>query len=176
MPTIPLYTSKTQPSNDDLFIMEDSVSHSTKKIKRGDILKGTPMPTSSVDSQAIAPGAVTNDKVGDEEIKFAKLYKDYTTTITTTALTPTSKFSMITGLSNSLTINEPDVSLKTALQPIIIRIKCDGTTRAISWNSIYRAVGVTLPTSITANKIYYIAGMWNVSELKVDITAVARQA
>lgn len=176
MPTIPLYTSKTQPSNDDLFIMEDSVSHSTKKIKRGDILKGTPLPASSVDNQSIAVSSITNDKILDDEIEFSKLHKDYATMITATTLTPINKFSIITGLSNTLTVAEPDASLKTALQPIIIRVKCDGTARSIIWNSIYRAIGVTLPTSIAANKVYYIAGMWNVAELKVDILAVARQA
>lgn len=176
MPTIPLYTSKTSPSNDDLFIMEDSVSHSTKKIKRRDILAGTPLPVNTVDAQALQDDSIPNRAIPDREIQPIKLSLDIYSTTSTASLVPANKHNFITSLATAIVIGEPTSALKVSGQPIIIRIKDNGTARGITYNAIYRAVGVTLPTATVANKTYYIAGMWNEADSKVDIIAVARQA
>lgn len=59
---------------------------------------------------------------------------------------------------------------------IVIRIKDDGTARAISYDTQYRAVGVTLPSTTVIGKTLYLAGIWNVEDTKLDIVAVGQQA
>lgn len=60
-------------------------------------------------------------------------------------------------------------------QKYIIRIKDNGTARAITFNAIYRAVGVTLPTTTVISKTLYMGGFCNTTDTKVDIVAVAQE-
>lgn len=59
---------------------------------------------------------------------------------------------------------------------IVIRIKDNGTARAISYGTQYRAIGVTLPTTTVVSKTLYIAGIWNVEDTTLDVLAVGQQA
>lgn len=59
---------------------------------------------------------------------------------------------------------------------ISIRIKDNGTARAISYGSQYRAVGVTLPTTTVANKTLYLGMIFNNADTKWDVVAVAQEA
>ncbi len=61
-------------------------------------------------------------------------------------------------------------------QPLIIRIKDNGTARALSWNAIYRAVGVTLPTTTVLSKTMYIGMRYNAADTKYDVLAVSVEA
>lgn len=46
----------------------------------------------------------------------------------------------------------------------------------LTWNSIYRAVGVTIPTFTTANKTIYVGCIYNSAATKWDVVAVSTQA
>ncbi len=59
---------------------------------------------------------------------------------------------------------------------IAIRVKDNGTPRAISFGTQYRAIGVTLPTTTVANKTLYLGMTFNVADTKWDVTAVAQEA
>lgn len=59
---------------------------------------------------------------------------------------------------------------------IVIRIKDDGTARAITYGTQYRAIGVTLPATTVVSKTLYLAGIWNVEDATLDIVAVGVQA
>lgn len=59
---------------------------------------------------------------------------------------------------------------------IAIRIKDNGTARAISYGTQYRAVGVTLPTSTVLGKVLYLGMVYNSDETKWDVLAVAQEA
>jgi hypothetical protein len=59
---------------------------------------------------------------------------------------------------------------------IVIRIKDNGTARAITWDTQYRAVGVTLPVTTVLSKWLYIGMIYNGNDTKWDVTAVAQQA
>ena len=61
-------------------------------------------------------------------------------------------------------------------QPFLIRMKDDGTPRAITWGASYRAIGVTLPTTTTANKTMYIGGFYNTTDTIYDVLAVGTEA
>ena len=58
---------------------------------------------------------------------------------------------------------------------LIIRVKDDGTGRSLNWNVIYRAVGVTLPTTTVANKIIYMGAIYNSADTKWDVLAVQEE-
>lgn len=61
-------------------------------------------------------------------------------------------------------------------QAMIIRIKDDDTARALSFNAIYRAIGVTLPTTTVLGKTLYIAMIYNATDTLWDVLAVAQEA
>lgn len=62
MAKINQYPAKTVPSNNDEFVLHDPSSGSTKKMTRGDLIGGAPLPANSVNGQAIADGSVTPAK------------------------------------------------------------------------------------------------------------------
>jgi hypothetical protein len=60
-------------------------------------------------------------------------------------------------------------------QVLNIRIKDNGTAQALTFNAIYRPIGVTLPTTTVANKVLYLGGLWNAQDSTFDILSVGRQ-
>jgi hypothetical protein len=61
-------------------------------------------------------------------------------------------------------------------QRLIIRVKDNGTARALGWNAIYRAVGVTLPTGTVINKTLYVGTIFNSGDTKWDVLATCQEA
>lgn len=59
---------------------------------------------------------------------------------------------------------------------VIIRIKDNETARALTYDPIYRAIGVILPTTTTISKTLYMAGQYNSADSKWDILAVREEA
>jgi len=83
--------------------------------------------------------------------------------------------SNVTALANSLTIQAPQGTPYDS-QKLIYRIKDNGTARSLSWDAIFRAIGVTLPTTTTANKTIYVGCIYNSADSKWDVIAVAEEA
>lgn len=82
---------------------------------------------------------------------------------------------MITALAVNTTIGAPTGSPADG-RALIIRIKDNGTIRTITWNAIYRAIGITLPTATVAGKTLYIGMFYNAADSKWDVTAYGIQA
>jgi hypothetical protein len=61
-------------------------------------------------------------------------------------------------------------------QPLVIRIKDDGTARALTWGTNYRGIGVTLPATTTIGKTLYIGFKYNSADTKWDCLAIGQQA
>ena len=61
-------------------------------------------------------------------------------------------------------------------QKLIIRIKDNATARALSWNAIYRALGVALPTTTTISKTLYVGFIYNSTDSKWDCVAKTEEA
>ena len=59
---------------------------------------------------------------------------------------------------------------------ITIRILDNGTGQTISWNATYTVIGVTLPTTTTANKMVYVGCIYNSTNTRWDVVAVTTQA
>ncbi len=80
----------------------------------------------------------------------------------------------VTALAVGTTFNAPTGS-PTAGQKLIIRIKDNGTGQTLAWNAIFRVIGVTLPTTTVANKTFYIACIYNLTDTSWDVVSVAQQ-
>jgi len=81
----------------------------------------------------------------------------------------------ITAQDSDFTIALPTGSPKEG-QKLMIRIKDDGTGRSITYNAIFRAIGITLPTRTIASKVLYLGCMFNSAETKWDVIAVKQEA
>lgn len=82
---------------------------------------------------------------------------------------------IVTALAQTLTINAPS-GTPVQGESIIFRIKDGGTSRTLSWNAIYRAIGVTIPTATTAGKTTYVGAIYNATDVKWDVVAVSTEA
>jgi len=59
---------------------------------------------------------------------------------------------------------------------LVIRIKDNATARALTWNAVFRAIGVTLPTTTVISKTLYVGFKYNVADTKWDCIASALEA
>jgi len=74
----------------------------------------------------------------------------------------------VSALAANLTINAPTGTPEDG-RSIRIRIKDDGTSRTLTWNSVFReGSDFTLPTSTTAGKWLYVDIVWNGIDNKYD--------
>ena len=109
----------------------------------------------------------------------------------TTVVTPR-VYSQTTGVTTTVNINY-DQTIVTALdvntnvvaggngvavngQKIVLRITASGGTRGITWDSAFRAVGVTLPGSLADTKTVYVGMIYNSAVAKWDVVATSTQA
>ena len=77
---------------------------------------------------------------------------------------------VITAQDSALTINDITNSSFDG-QKLLIKIKDNGTARAITYGSKYRASGTVLPATTTIGKYLYIAFIRNVVDDKWDLLA-----
>lgn len=78
----------------------------------------------------------------------------------------------ITAQAADLTLANPS-GTPVAMQAMIIRLKDNGTSRAITFGSQYRALGVTLPTATTISKTMYLGIVWNSDDSRWDVVGVS---
>lgn len=60
-------------------------------------------------------------------------------------------------------------------QKLLLRIKDNGTARALTWNAAYRVVGTVLPTTTVATKTTYVGCVYNSADAVWDVVAVTTQ-
>jgi hypothetical protein len=61
-------------------------------------------------------------------------------------------------------------------QSLIVRIKDDGTARALTFDTEYRAIGITLPSTTVLSKTMYLGMIYNSTDTKWDVLAVNQEA
>lgn len=81
----------------------------------------------------------------------------------------------ITAQAAALTLANPTGTAIDMLG-IVIRVKDNGTARAITYGSQYRAIGITLPTTTVISKTTYIAMIYNSDDTKWDCVATGTEA
>lgn len=58
----------------------------------------------------------------------------------------------------------------------MLRVKDNGTARTLAFNAVFRAVGVTFPTTTVAGKVMYMGCRWNTADSTWDVLAVGAEA
>jgi ribosomal protein L35AE/L33A len=81
----------------------------------------------------------------------------------------------ITAQAVGLTLANPTGAFVEG-QSLIIRVKDNGTARTIAYGTNFRAIGVTAPTTTTANKTTYIGCIYNSTDTKFDIVGTCTEA
>ncbi len=112
---------------------------------------------------------------GTETLTNKRVSKRVQTITSTATLTPswdTDDNIVITAQAAALTIANP-TGTPTQGQTIMVRLKDDGTARAITFGANYRAFVAALPTTTTISKTVYIGLIANTTDSKVDTTAIS---
>ena len=103
-----------------------------------------------------------------------------TTTGAASPITPTADTSdqyNVTALAVAATIAIPSGTPVDG-QKLTLRIKDNGTARALTWTTSaggYRIIGTTLPTTTVISKTVYIGCVYNAADSFWDVIAVAQQ-
>lgn len=99
----------------------------------------------------------------------------YTTDTGTSLSVATCDQFEITAQAGALLFNAPG-GTPLGGQKLIIRIKDNGTARALTYNAIFRAMGNALPTTTVLSKTLYMGFIYNATDSKWDLVAVAQEA
>lgn len=96
--------------------------------------------------------------------------------VSAATVTPTANddIVVITAQAAALTLANPTGTWVQG-QALMIRIKDDGTARAINWDTNYRAIGVTLPTTTVISKTTYVGLIYNSTDTKWDAIGVTTE-
>lgn len=113
---------------------------------------------------------------------FDTLYKpkDRTNTVASSATpsinTDTTDIFTITALATAITSMTTNLSgTPVNGQKLTIRIKDDGTARAITWGASFASRGATLPTTTVISKYLYVGFMYNSTAAVWDCVAVSQE-
>lgn len=99
-------------------------------------------------------------------------------TTSTASVTPTiASYDMyaFTAQAATLTINAP-TGTPVDGDKLMFRILDNGVSQTLSWNATYTAIGVTIPTATTANKMTYVGCIYNAANTRWDVVAVTTQS
>lgn len=166
--------SETAPTDDDLIIIRDMTTGTTRKITRATFFLNPPIPNNTITTAMMQDASVTKIKLAADAVPTVRS----TSSVTPGTLTPdvdNYDFFVVTALANSMTFGAP-TGTPVSGQGMLIRVKDNGTARTLTFNAIYRAIGVTLPTATVANKLLYLAARYNAESIKWDIISVGREA
>lgn len=87
----------------------------------------------------------------------------------------TTDLQIMTDISGTLTIGSPTGTVYSG-QKFLLRLKDDGIARTLSWNAVFRGIGITLPTTTYASKLMYFGFIYNVNDLKWDCIAYVKES
>lgn len=135
---------------------------------------GTAASTVAAGDDSRITGAVQS---GDSRLTDARRSLGPTVESTASSSTPTPAISSanhqynLTALAAGATFGAPTGSPVDG-GVLMLRVKDNGTARSLAFNAVFRAVGVTLPTTTTVNKTMYIGCRYNTADSKWDVLAV----
>lgn len=126
---------------------------------------------------AVLKGVLGGTPDTDVPAKFQPIDPRVQSVTAAAAVTPTTTNDMVevTAQDQALTINNPSGTPANG-QSFVLRIKDNGTARALSWGGNYRALGAALPTTTTAGKTVYIPVIYNGPAAKWDVLPKTEEA
>ncbi len=167
-------SAEDAPTNDDLIVIRDNLTGTTRKITRAVFFANPPIPNGAITTAMLADASVSKIKLGPD----AKIGVRTRTQASPGTLTPdvdSYDVENVTGLNSNMTIAAP-TGTPLNRQGLMFSIKDNGTIRTITWNAVFRAIGVTVPTATVAGKMLYVSARWNAEAAKWDILSVGREA
>lgn len=175
-------TGKTTPVDADfLGIMDSAASNVLKKLSWAN-LKATLKTYFDTLYQAagtyLTPSS-SSTLTNKTMIDGTNVVEEITTTASSSTPTPTGgslrNFFTVTALAAGATFAAPSGTPANGNR-LVIRVKDNGTARTLAFNAIYRAIGVTLPTTTVINKTLYLGCIYNSADSKWDVIAYAVEA
>jgi hypothetical protein len=147
---------------------------------KGMILSGTNITTSDVSGlgtlatqNGTFSGTSSGTNTGDQTYFDARVQSvTSSATVTPTSLNDLVK---ITAQATGLTLANPTGTF-TEGQALMIRIKDNGTARGITFDTNYRAIGITLPTTTVISKTMYLGVIYNSTDAKWDVIGLNQQS
>lgn len=118
-------------------------------------------------------GTSSGTNTGDQTFLNARV-QTVTSSATVTPVS-TNDLVIITAQAVGLTLANPTGTF-TEGQALMIRIKDNATARTITFDTNYRAIGVTLPTTTVISKTMYLGVIYNSTDAKWDIIGLNQQA
>lgn len=116
---------------------------------------------------------------GSQTLTTKRINPRVSSTTTATSLSPDINSNDIyefSALATGTTINAPTGTPLNG-NSLIIRIKDNGTSQSITWNSVYRALGrYDLPTGTTAGKVLTVGFIYNSTDTKWDVVSIVTNA
>jgi len=82
---------------------------------------------------------------------------------------------IITALAEAAVVGAP-TGTPVQGQKLKFRIKDNATARALSWNAIYKPIGVILPTTTVISKLLYVLAVYNSTSSQWDVLGVSQEA
>ena len=133
-------------------------------LEKTDLLVISDYNGSAYDSKSVTGANILNPRV-----------QSVTSSATVTADADANDLVVITAQAAGLTLANP-TGTPVQGQPLMIRIKDNGTSRSISYGTQFRALGVTLPTATTISKTTYLGCVYNSTDTKWDVVGVNTEA
>jgi hypothetical protein len=125
------------------------------------------------DANLTVIGNTSGTNTGDQTFLDARV-QSVTSSATVTPIS-TNDLVKITAQAVGLTLANPTGTF-TEGQALMIRIKDNGTARTIAFDTNYRAIGVTLPTTTVISKTLYLGIIYNSTDSKFDVIGYNIQA
>ncbi len=114
---------------------------------------------------------ITNKRIEPRIVTAAS----YTTDTGTSLDVATCDQFQVTAQAGALKLNNPS-GTPVAGQKLIVRIKDNGTARALTYDTQFRAMGTALPSTTVISKTVYLGLVYNATDTKWDLVAVAQEA
>jgi len=114
---------------------------------------------------------LTNKRIEPRVVSAAS----YTTDTGTSLSVATTDVFIVTAQAGALKFNNPG-GTPVQGQKLIIRIKDNGTARALTYDTQFRAMGTSLPSTTVISKTLYMGFIYNSTDTKWDLIAAAQEA
>lgn len=165
--------SEDAPSGDDLLIIRDNLTGTTRKITRTRFFEAPPIGDGVITNAMLGLGIIEKENLGESAKISVRLDSQSSPGTLTPAVDDFDAFA-VTNLNSTMTI-APPIGTPVNGQGILFRFKDNGTARGLSWDAIYRFIGITKPTATVANNLLYVSARYNQESLKWDVLSVGRE-
>jgi len=167
-------TAEEAPSNDDLIVIRDNASGTTRKITLTSLFSNPPLGNNIITHAMLGEGIIEAENLAESarpSVRVQLISSSSSVTHNYSTYDVTSVSSLAVGMA----INAPGGTPQDG-QGFLFRFKDNGVARSLSWASAFVAIGVTLPVTTIAGKWMYVAGRYNGVSGKSDVLAIGREA